>query len=769
MAKKPEKKPAEKREGTEHQKALLARVRERHKALVDAPHETSNREQALSDMRFLHIPGEQWEANQKKRRGKRPCFEFNLTGTRAMRVINDMRANRAAGKVRAFEDGDKDTAEVYEGLIRNICNTSNFEAIQDYAAGYQVGGGMGAWRVETKYSDDSPWDQDIKLSSIKNPFCLYLTDDEAIYTDRITNAEYERRWPKAERTDFEESEFDDESEDWSDEETVRICEYWYKEPITREILLLSDGRSVDAKQPLPEGAEIKRRRTVRTFKICMCIASGMAILEKAEWLGTIIPFVQVFGQWLIIDGKVHWYGLVRNGKDAQRSYNVAHTAVVETIAAAPQAKYWATAKQAEGHVDKWAVAHEENLPAMLYNADPATGGRAPERMGGADVPVALIQQLNLAEQALNGVLGIHEASLGERGDEKSGRAISARQAQGEIATYNFKANMAEGIKRTWEILIDLIPRVITNERAIRILGADGAEKYVKVNSTKLDPKTLTMLPVNDLTRGKYDVTVTVGPSYATRRQEAAEILAQMAAQDEGLMASASDLVYKSLDVMYADEIAERRRALLPPPIQQLIAQDKPVPPEVSAVLAQAQQAMQQVQEQGAMVQQAAQEASQQKAEADKAKAEIQTAIANLKTQEAQFEAKVAKELSRIEQARAQLEIKEIQTTVADGEAQAVAGEREAMAQEAQQAVAAIQQLTAEFMDAAAQALQHVETIAAQPPPVAPPEPPKRRVVRAKRVNDELIGTLDELDEAGNVTNSREMRVKRVNGELIGQA
>jgi F0F1-type ATP synthase membrane subunit b/b' len=666
---------------TGRKKDLLGQVRDAHKRMVDAPHEHSNREQALSDMRFLHIPGEQWDANQKKRRGKRPCYEFNKLAVTVKRVINDMRANRAQGKVRPFEDSDKETADVFEGLIRNICNASNFESIQDYAAGYQVGGGMGAWRIETEYSDDTTFEQEIRLSRIKNPFCLYLTDDEAIYVDRIPNTEYERRWPRASRTDFEESEFNDGTDDWSDENTVRVCEYWYKKPVVREMLLLSDGKTIDAEQlkeqPPPEGVTVVRSRQVRSFKVCMCIASGSAVLEEGEWPGKFIPFVQVFGEWVVIEGRVYWYGLTRNAKDAQRSYNVSRTSVTEAIASAPLRTRWATPAQAKGHEGKWAIAHEENLPYQLYTPDPATGGAPPVEAGGAQVPVALIQETQIASEEIKAVTGIFDQSLGSGPTSQSGIAIRQRQQQGELATYNFKANMAEGVRKTWEILVDLVPKIYTNERSIRILGADGAEKYVKINGVRTDGSTLEALPINDLSRGRFDVAITVGPSFSTQRQEFAEQFVGAAQANPNIWGLAGDLFFKAQDHPYAEQIAERMRLMLPPQIQQQLAQGKPVPPEVQAMMAQAQAAMQQAQ----------QEIETEKAEAEKAKAEVQTAIANLKTEKAQLDAYIAKQLAQLQQRQFQQATAEVQ------------GQRDQVYQEI---AAAAQQFLAQAQEALAQ-------------------------------------------------------------------
>lgn len=725
MARKSKDKPvspeADERPEQKEKKSLLSKVRACHKKLVEDSTEQTNRRQALEDMEFLHVPGKQWDETQRRKRGKRPCYELNITSTRVMRVINDMRANRAQGKVRGFEDGDKDTAETIEGLIRNICNQSDFDAVQDYAAGYQVGGGMGAWRVETKYSDDSTFDQDIALSKIANPFCLYLTDDEAIYVDSIPNEEYERRWPKAERTDFEDDEFTA-GDDWQDEHETRVCEYWYKVPVKRELWLLTDGRTVDAESEAgkipPE--LVKQKRTVQSYKIRMCIASGSAILEETDWPGKFIPFVQVFGQKLIIDGKTYWYGLTRNGKDAARGHNAMYTAAVEQVMNAPKVPIQATFDQVDvDTLRKWSQAIDENLPAILYKHAP--GQPPPSRIMGPEVPAAYTHMLGVSEQALNSVLGIHEASLGEAGDEKSGRAIVARQQQGELATFNFKANMAEGVRRTWDILVDLIPKIYTNERSIRILGADGAEKYVKVNQVQLDAANLSAKPVNDLTRGKYDVAITVGPSYSTQRQETLDVLLQLANGQPQIWTVAGDIIAQMMDSPKSEALAERLRTLLPPQIQQQLASGKPLPPEAQAAVNQAQQMMAQVEQMAALVQEQGQEAERAKAEAEKAKANVDTAIANLKTEQARFDAHVAQAEARLMQRDLQGQAKGLQAEQGQSqEREAIIGEIVQRAMEFQQQA---QQTLDVILQEQARSGQIVEALAQQA--ATPPAQPKQ--------------------------------------------
>jgi hypothetical protein len=378
---------------------------------------------------------------------------------------------------------------------------------------------MGAWRINTKYSTDTVFDQDIVIEPIKNPFTLYADPTAAdpikrdaedwILTYSVSNAAYERRWPKADRTSFEDTEFDDD-EEWTEDETVRICEYWYKEPAMKTLVLLADGKTVD-KAKWDGAAQIVKERTIKCHKVMMCIASGDSILEgPTEWAGYEFPFIQVYGDWLVVDGKVMWYGLTRHSRGAQISYNYTRTAITETIALAPQAKFWATPENAKGQLKNWEEAHRKLFPFLLYSPDPKTSGQAPARMGGPDVPVALMQESQIASEEIKATSGIFDNSLGQQGNETSGRAIAQRQRQGEIATFNYSDNMAKGIRRTHEILIDLIPKIYDTARSVRILGVDGAEKYVKINAPTQDPRTGEMVTQNDLTRGKYDVTVTVG-------------------------------------------------------------------------------------------------------------------------------------------------------------------------------------------------------------------------------------------------------------------
>ncbi len=719
-------------------KDLLTTLRDRYKKATEADHE--NRRDALEDLKFCYEPGAQWDEVVKTDRGNRPALEFNKVRVTVKRVINDMRSQRPAGKVRPTEDADKPTAEAVEGLIRNIWANSDGDSVIDQAAEYQVAGGMGAWRIVTRYSRDDAWDQDIAVEAIPNPFCLYKdpaskdpTGRDAEYwilTTRMSKTAYEAKWPKAEVTSFEGDEFDD--EEWADDDSVRVCEYWYREPVQDTVLLLSDGRSVAQSSLTPEqvtqfqaeGITVVKSREVQRYQVKMVIASGSAILERADWAGSYFPFVMIYGDALVIDGAPKWWGLVRHAKDAQRAYNYSRTLAVESVALAPQAKWWATAAQAQGHTEKWAEAHKKNFPFLLFNADPQNPG-APQRMGGADIPAAWINEIQLSSEDIKGTTGIFDASLGARTNETSGVAIRQRQMEGSLATWNFSENLARGIRRTWELLVDLIPRVYDTQRNIRVLGHDGAEKYMTVNDGAVD-----------LSRGKYDVTVTVGPNFATQRQEAAETYMALAQANPAVMGVAGDLVFKAVDLPYADEIANRMKAMLPPQIQQMEAQGAKVDPQVMLAMAQVDQANQMVQQQGMLVQQAA-------AETEQKGAEVQKQISDLEVKRSQFEAQVAKAMAEITKREAELLTKQAQAGADEG-SRVVESDREALSAQVTEAVAAIQAQAAQFMAQAAQVIAEMQ--ARSQPQVIVNDPPRDKTVVVERIGGKLVGRIVETQQ-----------------------
>lgn len=523
---------------------FLSEMRDRFERCVDWDRDL--RIAALEDMKFTFVPGNQWDSYATSLRRDRPCYEFNKVRQSVRQITGDQLQNRPGIKIRPTEEGDEDTAEVIEGIIRNIESVSHAERAYDNAFQFSCAGGYGVWRVVTDYRDQNDFDLDIFIKEVRNPFAAYCDPDAKEFDrrdakfwflcDYMGRKAFKQKYPDAENADFFSSNVGDQLSQWYETDKVRIAEYWYKEPIERTIYQLNDGRVVDAEDFDPHadtfelaGIRPVKQKVIQDERVMMEIVSGCQRLEGPfEWPGKYIPFVPVWGDILNVEGRDLWSGMVRFAKDAQRLFNFEQSTLVELVAKQPQQPFTGPAEAIKGYEKFYENLGDMDVPFLPYKvvADAPNGGQ-PQRLAGAVLPAAWANLSAMASDNIKATLGIYDASLGARSNETSGRAIMARQREGDVANFVYTDNLAKALKYTGEILVDLIPRVIDTERAMRILGQDGAQKWVTVNKAMQDPQTGEWVTVNDLSLGKYDVTVTTGPSYTTQRMEAADAAMQL--------------------------------------------------------------------------------------------------------------------------------------------------------------------------------------------------------------------------------------------------
>ena len=523
---------------------FLSEMRDRFEKCVDWDRDL--RVAALEDVKFTFVPGNQWDVYATNLRRDRPCYEFNKVRQSVRQITGDQLQNRPGIKVRPTEEGDQDTAEIFEGIIRNIESVSHAERAYDNAFNFACTGGYGVFRIVTDYREQNDFDLDIFIKEVRNPFAAYCDPDakefdrrDAKYwflCDYMGKSAFKAKYPDAEDANFFDTGVGDALSQWYETDKVRIAEYWYKEPIDRTIYQLNDGRVVDADEFDPHaetfalaGIKPVKQKVIQDERIMMEIVSGCQRLEGPfEWPGKFIPFIPVWGDILNIEGRDLWSGMVRFAKDAQRLFNFEQSTLVELVAKQPQQPFTAPAEAIKGYERYYENLGDTDVPVLPYKVVPdAPNGGQPQRLAGAVLPAAWANLSAMASDNIKATLGIYDASLGARSNETSGRAIMARQREGDVANFVYTDNLAKALKYTGEILVDLIPRVIDTERAMRILGQDGAQKWVTVNKAMQNPQTGEWETLNDLSIGKYDVTVTTGPSYTTQRMEAADAAMQL--------------------------------------------------------------------------------------------------------------------------------------------------------------------------------------------------------------------------------------------------
>lgn len=564
--------------------------------------ESTIRKTSLEDLKFR--AGQQWpdDVINSRKLEQRPCLTINRTVQFVRQVTNDARQNRPSIKVVATEDNDVETAKVFEGLVRHIQVRSNADIAYDTAVDYQVSMGFGYIRVVTDYCDDNTFDQDIKITRVLNPFNVFL-DPNAIEADcsdakygfvidEMPRKEFERLYPKSQVSSFKGTDIGDSQKDWLSEDTVRIAEYFKVEEEEFTLVLLADGTSMpkadyEAQGGMPEAIVRERKSTRR--KVMWRKISAFEVLEEREWPGKHIPIIPVLGEELIVDGKRQLIGLVRYIKDSQRMYNYWQTAQTEAIALAPKSPFIIAAGQLEGYKSLWANANRSTTAYLPYKETTLEGNLLPPpQRQQAEPPVqAMVQAIAQAGEDMKATTGIYDAGLGSRGNETSGKAIMARQREGDTATFHFIDNLSRSIRHLGVILVDLIPKIYDAPRAARILGEDGEARVVALNEIFIDKKD-GKPKMYDLSKGKYDVDVVVGPSFTTKRQETVENLSALVQNNPEIFKPISDLYFKMQDFPGADVMAERFKKLLPPELAD--TEGKPqLPPEVQAQMQQAQQ------------------------------------------------------------------------------------------------------------------------------------------------------------------------------------
>ena len=553
------------------------------------------RQEMLDDIRFARL-GDQWSEAAKydrNRPGKeRPMLVVNRLLQFRDKVVNEIRQNTPSIRIRPVNDGaDQETAEVLMGLVHHIQDNSNASIAYDTAVEWQVDAGLGYFRVRNDYVDDTSFDQDIFIDRIPDPMKVYFdphskqpdgSDAEwCIIAEEISKEEFRRMYPDVDETSFEAAGNGD-MQGWYTKDSVRIAEYYYLE--------------YDEAQEIYD-EETGRSRTIQPKRCMWCKVTGDKVLERTELPTKYIPVVPVIGHEIWVQGKRYLSGLIRNAKDAQRLYNYYLSANAENVALAPKAPFIGVAGQFETDPN-WGRANKESVAYLEYDPVSIAGTPvgAPQRAMPPQASSAIMDAIRLAENDIMQSMGIYQPSLGAQSNETSGRALLLRQKQSETGNFHYQDNLNRSIRHCGRIIVDMIPKVYDRPRVARILGEDGTPRTVNLDPNLPQASANTDNPAIDSiynpTIGQYDVVCDSGPSYVTKRDEAANMMLALTQANPALFQSIGDLMMKNMDWPGAEEISKRLQMLLPPQLQQMAGGDK-VDPQVM----QAQQMIEQMADQ----------------------------------------------------------------------------------------------------------------------------------------------------------------------------
>lgn len=548
-------------EGFKSVEDFLQDMREQYDADVDF--DRINREQALDDKKFA--AGEQWDPVVLEQRKGLPCLVINNIPQFTAQLVGDWRESRKAIKIVPANDEDTDVASVRGDIIRAIEAQSRASRVYDSAFESLVQCGDGAFRVSVEYAYDDVFDQDIYIRPIEDALAVvwdrYSVDPtgrdakRVFVNDRIPKKEFCRKWP-----DISPDMLEDESlvsqistAGWIDDHSYKITEYWRLVERERLIAMFSNGKQFvlddqNMDQILAEnGAPVKTRVSWCTYAQ-MHLCTGFAILSGPyEYRLNRLPIIRMSGRVTNVGGRRVRYGLVRFMKDAVRLKNFWRSIAAEQLGYAPKAKWIAPESAVEGREEAFRKAHLSRDPLLIYN----DGAEAPpELIPPPPVEASLLNEAAINAQDMKDITGIHDASLGIRSNETSGRAINARQREGDIASLTFYDNADQAVLEGGDVINQLMPQIMDGTRVARGLGEDQRQKFFRLNDP-MDPNAI------DISVGRFDVQLSTGTSYTTRRVEAAQAMMEAIQVWPQLMTVAGDLVARAQDWPGADKIAER--------------------------------------------------------------------------------------------------------------------------------------------------------------------------------------------------------------------
>jgi Phage P22-like portal protein len=610
---------------------LMSRIRTFHDDGVGAWEE--NRRMHSEDLNFIYNAEAmgQWDPVVLQNRRGKPCYTFNRCLQPVNMVVADMRQTRPAGKVRPASDGASEAvSDVFAGLCRDIEKCSRADQIYKEQFKFAVAGGFGAWRIMPTYMQDDgdgAFDQVLRVLNIANPQTVVWDPqcadacaadaNRCIVAERISDDVYDALYttgdnPRGNRSSFNMSR---DSYGWFTDKEVRIAEYFERVPREKHIAKMTDGtvREYDADLRATEkhlddhGLTFEKsgvnriavnkktgdkmiRKTIK-WQVMWAKVDGSNILEGPHYYDwKRIPVIRCPGRYINIEGRKKFQSLIRHSKDAQRSYNSRASDMIERSALLPKAPYLVTEAMIKGYENEWNQANVASRPYLPYNVDKNAEGGMPFRTPPLDLPQGAMALAQMSIQDIQATIGYFDPALGNAEDMNrvSGKALVQHTKRSDLGSYEFIDGYSSAMQLTWEMFVDMIPTVMDSERVARIIGHDGIEKMVTVNQE--DPNTGDIMI--DLSKGSYDVEVTIGPSFQSARQEALDTLisfAEAMPQNAPLIA---DLIAKNIDTPDAQEMSKRFRI---PLIQQGVIQ--PTDAEKKAGVGSQKNAQQQQQEQ----------------------------------------------------------------------------------------------------------------------------------------------------------------------------
>lgn len=614
-----------------------------------AEYYSSNIDTFKLDKSFLFV--DQWKSSERARfqETHKTALMSNVLYDQFRKMCGQFRENTPQFEVRSL-NGKADPKEIKlrGDYFRHLAYQSRSSEVFETALENALAGGFGAFRIETDYLDKKSFDQEPVLRKIDFPERCYFDPNAELTTKAdgqyagivipMTRREFKEKYPDYDIPRKAETVFDIYDNSYASiymQDVVLLIEHFEKEYFEVEVLELSNGMTMtradynkkvktvkenysdeEAQQLIPK---IMRKRKDRDHKIMRYLVTNSHILEQEESVFKELPIIFVPCDVQKVNGREITISFIRFAIDSQRALNLAQSEIVQTIRTARRELFMATTGNLGNRVNQWRdVANQQGV--LLYEPDPVTQ-QPPIRIEPVDIPVTLMNFLQLATQQIQATTGMYASSLGDQGNEVSGIALKQRQMASNMGCGIAYDNLTRAICQAGRCIMSGMHKLLDNQRTINTMPVDGKEKAVEINQNKLGEIG------GDFTDSDFDIISEAGPSYAIQKEAALEMLIKLSStlpeQNRLLLV---DLIADNLDLENKVQVVNRMKTIIPPDILAKEEGRPPPPPQPDPMAQMQQQAMQlkmqelQVKQQGIQLDA---QAKQQQAQLDAAKLQIE--------------------------------------------------------------------------------------------------------------------------------------------------
>lgn len=531
------------------------------------------REQIKAVIDFQHKIDGQWEPKILEVYSGRPRYTFDQTKPLVSNIWSEMAANEYSATTEPVSDeASEEISGIYDGLLRSIYNKSSFDDISTKAGKRQISTGFSGWRAIAQ-SEPESFNQELIVKPLNNinervwfdANSEMQTREDANHCHVVTGIgrpECERRWPKR-NGHFENVDTDITCESYTYKplNKINVGEILYKKRSKKTIYLLNDARVVDdeglSKAGLTESDAVDSRE-IDVFRVFSRKHDGVGWLEdEKETVFSFLPVIPSYANFDVVEGKVTYEGCVRSIMDHCRILNYTESRKVEESILSPRTTIWLDDRLAEGRVEELEDLNRRPASVQLYRGG-VEGAALPFQTPGPQTNPALselsadmIRNIQLTS-GMGNVLAEIESSKRD-----SDFRFDQRNSIGKMGTFEYYRGHKVALEHTAKVLIDAFPRVYDSERSLMVLDERGSSSVVDVN--KKDPSTGEVS--NDLTAGKFKVTLKVGPTIDSRQSEANTRLLELGDRVPGIIERNTDILAGNIDAPGMKIVSDRERVL----------------------------------------------------------------------------------------------------------------------------------------------------------------------------------------------------------------